>query len=156
MDEKNKSDYAVGYKKPPRHTQFKPGESGNRKGRPKQTATFREALSKQLCKKVTVTMGNRVQKIPMLEAIAIKHVSKAVSGDPKSTAIVLDSLRSDEGSRGSNLDELLSEFRSINARNAGKRAPIGSMPAKTGRNCEHTNEAAPANTSNNEGSDRDI
>jgi len=29
------SDYEVGYKKPPRHSQFKPGNRGNPKGRGK-------------------------------------------------------------------------------------------------------------------------
>src|SRR5215213_6143909 len=29
--------YEVGYRKPPRHTQFKPGQSGNPKGRPRQS-----------------------------------------------------------------------------------------------------------------------
>jgi hypothetical protein len=53
----SKSDYPVGYKKPPRHTQFKPGQSGNPRGRPKQSATFADVLTKQLRKKVTVTMG---------------------------------------------------------------------------------------------------
>jgi hypothetical protein len=131
MDKNNKSDYPVGYKKPPRHTEFKPGQSGNPSGRPKQSATFADALTKQLRKKVTVTMGSQVQKIPILEAIAIKHVSKAASGDPKSTAIVLDSLRSDESSQDSNLGELLLQFRSIDAsRKTGKRVPTRSMEAR--------------------------
>ncbi|WP_345821102.1 DUF5681 domain-containing protein [Methylobacterium fujisawaense] len=30
-------DYEVGYRKPPRHTQFKPGTSGNRRGRPRRS-----------------------------------------------------------------------------------------------------------------------
>ena len=89
MDKKNQSDYTVGYKKPPRHTQFKPGESGNRKGRPKQGETFADVITKQVRKKVTVSTGNIVRKVPMLVAIAMKHISKAAGGDPKSTAIVL-------------------------------------------------------------------
>jgi hypothetical protein len=53
MDKNDKSDYPVGYKKPPRDTQFKPGQSENRKGRPKRSATFADVLSKQLRKQVT-------------------------------------------------------------------------------------------------------
>ncbi|MEQ8289313.1 MAG: DUF5681 domain-containing protein [Gammaproteobacteria bacterium] len=34
-DDGNGGNYEVGYKKPPKHTQFKKGQSGNRKGRPK-------------------------------------------------------------------------------------------------------------------------
>ena len=32
--------YPIGYKKPPRDTQFKPGQSGNFKGRPKGAKNF--------------------------------------------------------------------------------------------------------------------
>jgi hypothetical protein len=124
------SDYPVGYKKPPRHTQFKPGQSGNRSGRPKQHATFADVLTKQLRKSVTVTIGNTVQKIPLLEAVAMKHISKAASGDPKSTAIVLAFLKPNENDRSNNLSELLQQFRSIHAcRKVGKRVPTGSIEA---------------------------
>ena len=34
-------DYEVGYKKPPKHSQFQPGESGNPKGRPKGSRNFK-------------------------------------------------------------------------------------------------------------------
>jgi hypothetical protein len=114
-DKNDNSDYPVGYKKPPRHAQFKPGQSGNSKGRPKRSPTFEEALTKQLRRSVTVTMGDRVEKIPMLEAIAIKLVSQAASGDPKSTAIVRDSLKSSENDEGHKFPELLQQFRSIYA-----------------------------------------
>jgi hypothetical protein len=114
-DHNNNSDYPVGYKKPPRHSQFKPGQSGNSKGRPKRSPTFDEALAKQLRRSVTVTMGDTVQKIPMLQAIAIKHVSQAATGDPKSTAIVLNSLKSRENDEGNKFPELLEQFRSIHA-----------------------------------------
>jgi len=33
--------YKVGYGKPPKHTQYKPGQSGNRRGRPKKKKTVR-------------------------------------------------------------------------------------------------------------------
>ncbi len=33
-------EYEVGYKRPPKHTQFKLGQSGNMKGRPKGTRNF--------------------------------------------------------------------------------------------------------------------
>jgi hypothetical protein len=37
-------DYQVGYGKPPKHTQFKPGKSGNPQGRPKGTKNLKTDL----------------------------------------------------------------------------------------------------------------
>ena len=146
MKKNDESGYAVGYKKPPRHSQFKPGESGNKKGRPKQSATFAELLKKQLAKKVTVTMGNEVKKIPMLAAIALKHVSKAASGDPKSTAIVLSFLKSNENDQGNTLSELLQQFRSVHAsrkgsKRASTRAKVRPVSPPTGNSNNEENKA---------------
>ena len=38
----------VGYKQPPKHTQFKPGQSGNPKGRPKGTQNLATDLAEEL------------------------------------------------------------------------------------------------------------
>ena len=49
------SDYKTGYKKPPKHSQFKKGESGNNKGRPKnKPISIFHYLEKLLRKKITV------------------------------------------------------------------------------------------------------
>ena len=82
-DSNDKSDDTVGYKKPPRHAQFKPGQSGNSKGRPKPSATFADVLQKQLRKNVTVTLGKKVQKVSMLEMIAAIHAQAADERVPR-------------------------------------------------------------------------
>ena len=38
-DQSAEGDYEVGYGKPPKHSRFKPGQSGNPKGRPRVPAT---------------------------------------------------------------------------------------------------------------------
>jgi hypothetical protein len=110
-------DYPVGYKRPPLHTRFKTGQSGNKKGRPKKLATFADVILKQLRKIVTISIGGKVQKISMLEAIALKHVSQAANGNHKSTALLLDLLKPTEDDRGNHLPELLQELRSQDAAN---------------------------------------
>lgn len=40
---RNNSDYEVGYKKPPQHTRFKKGHSGNSVGGPKRHYSLKEA-----------------------------------------------------------------------------------------------------------------
>lgn len=133
MDKSDKSDFSVGYKKPPRHTQFKPGQSGNPKGRPRQPTTIADVVAKQLRKRVTVTMGGKAETVPMLHAIAMKLVSQAANGDHKSTAMVLGALNASESDPNNKLPELLQQFREIHASHvvADRRRsrPTGSIKA---------------------------
>jgi hypothetical protein len=116
-DKNDNSEYPVGYKRPPRHTQFKPGQSGNSKGRPKKSVTFADVISKQLRKIVTITIGGKPQRITMLEAIGLKQVSQAVNGNHKSTALLLGALKPTEGDHGDHLPELIRQFRLQDAAN---------------------------------------
>ena len=45
----------VGYKRPPSKTQFKPGQSGNPRGRPKRKVDMSESLNRALDEKIVVT-----------------------------------------------------------------------------------------------------
>jgi hypothetical protein len=49
--------YQVGYGKPPKHTQFKLGESGNPQGRSKGTKNLKTDLAEELCEKIVVHEG---------------------------------------------------------------------------------------------------
>jgi hypothetical protein len=70
--------YAVGYGKPPHHTQFKPGQSGNPKGRPKSRASFRSLLEKRLYQTTKVKVGGDVRNIVVLEAAVMRLVQALV------------------------------------------------------------------------------
>lgn len=75
--------YYVGYKKPPVHGQFKPGQSGNPKGRPKGAKGLNTMVREILGSKVAVRTPNGVKKISKIEAVLQKTVEKALSGDPR-------------------------------------------------------------------------
>ncbi len=49
--------YKVGYRKPPRHSQFKPGESGNLRGRKKGSRGLKTDLHTELNRIVEVKLG---------------------------------------------------------------------------------------------------
>src|ERR1035441_7578847 len=53
--------YTVGYRKPPRHAQFNPGQSGNAKGRPKKATAVDDVLYEEFNRFVTITEGRKRQ-----------------------------------------------------------------------------------------------
>lgn len=73
--------YAVGWGKPPRHTQFKKGQSGNPKGRPPGSKNMNTLLAKALDEQVTARHKGKLKKFAMREAIPRQLVNKAASGD---------------------------------------------------------------------------
>jgi hypothetical protein len=113
---KKDPDYTVGYGKPPKHSQFKPGKSGNPKGRPKKTGTITDAFLKVGKKVVPVPTQDGIKRMSMKDLLAAKHWGMAVNGDHKSSTLVLDVLQRSEVKQDNHLDDLLLEFREKNAR----------------------------------------
>lgn len=71
----------VGYGKPPKHTQFKKGQSGNLAGRPKGTLNLATVLERTLREQVVINENGRRKVITKLEAAVTQLVNKAASGD---------------------------------------------------------------------------
>jgi hypothetical protein len=86
-------DYAVGYGKPPLHTRFQKGQSGNPKGRPRGRKNMSTLLSNALNGSVVVVENGRRKKITKREAIVTQLVNKSAAADLKATQIVLAMLR---------------------------------------------------------------
>jgi hypothetical protein len=82
-------DYDVGFGKPPVHTRFKPGRSGNPKGRPKGSKNFKTLVNEELDRPVTIKEGGKEKTISRREAMAKQLVKQAVTGDHKAMRVVL-------------------------------------------------------------------
>ena len=83
-------DYRVGYGRPPWHTRFRPGQSGNPAGRPKVPQTLASDLREELEEMITLGDGDAERTVSRQRAILASLTAKALEGDPKAIAMVLD------------------------------------------------------------------
>jgi hypothetical protein len=88
----------VGYGKPPQHTQFRKGQSGNHGGRPRgMTAGRANALAlKEAYRMVPVKVGNDVMFISALQAILRRQVALAANGNGPAQRAVIEKVQAIE------------------------------------------------------------
>ena len=79
----------VGYKRPPKATQFKPGRTGNPKGRPKTVPTFKTDLNDELSELITVRENGQECKITKRRAMVKALVAAAIKGDVRATNTIV-------------------------------------------------------------------
>ena len=83
----------VGYGKPPKHTQFKKGQSGNPKGRPKQVQAHMPVsriIRHSLSEEVQGFVNGKTRKMTKLAAIIEVQSAKALKGDTRAAKLVID------------------------------------------------------------------
>ena len=74
-----KNGYQVGYGKPPKNSQFKPGQSGNPKGRPKGAKNLSTELLEELQEQVKVSEDGKQKTISKQRAMIKSLMAKSVS-----------------------------------------------------------------------------
>jgi len=79
----------VGYGRPPIHTRFKPGQSGNPLGRRRVPTSVSIALSTALEERVSITQGKTRKSGSKARALLVSLVAKALQGDMKALASVV-------------------------------------------------------------------
>ncbi len=85
-------DYEVGYRKPPKHAQWKKGQSGNPKGRPKGSKNMSTILNDMLSERVTVRENGKVRTMPLREAWAASLVRTAMTGSVRDQLALMKAL----------------------------------------------------------------
>lgn len=81
-------DFEVGYGKPPKHTRFKKGSSGNPKGRPKGARNLKTELEEEFFEKIPVKEDGKASKVSKQRAMIKKLMAKAVAGDIRAATLL--------------------------------------------------------------------
>lgn len=138
-------DYEVGYGKPPKSGQFKPGQSGNLKGSRKKPESVAEQVRRILGKKVTVTEGGKQKRLTLQEIMLTSVANKAAKGDLKALSFIMDLTKSHEDQSTStiNPDQLESDSQALidtflRQQNIGE--PISDEPADADPGIDGTDE----------------
>ena len=82
--------HEVGYKRPPSHSRFKPGHSGNPAGRPKRQVSFSDALLTELA--TSLPGKDPEQARSKLQALVKTLVDAAIGGNARSQSLVVGAL----------------------------------------------------------------
>lgn len=109
------TDDAVGYGRPPKSTQFKKGQSGNPRGRPKGSRPVGAVLQDILGQRIAVTENGKTRRLPALEVMLRRLANDAMRSEPVALKLMLSLFdrygQSPEA--GIRLDEVLAEDKTI-------------------------------------------
>lgn len=82
-------EYDVGYSKPPKSTQFKPGQSGNPKGRPSGIKNLSTDLQEELESSVLITENSQQREVTKQRAVIKTMFAKAMKGDSRAASTLI-------------------------------------------------------------------
>jgi hypothetical protein len=100
--------FAVGYGRPPVHSRFKPGQSGNPKGRAKQSRNMRTIVQQVLNEDMQIREGGRVRRMSAMEALVRTTLTRSFKGDPKALVSLIVLLK--QSGYGMDRDELTADL----------------------------------------------
>jgi hypothetical protein len=89
-DDGDDDDYEVGYRKPPKATQFRRGQSGNPKGRPKGAQNFTTVVRRTARLGVSLLENGRRRRVSTQEAVLLRLREKALAGDARALDTYLE------------------------------------------------------------------
>lgn len=81
--------YRVGYGKPPKHTRFRPGQSGNPKGRRKGARGLKTDLAAALDERQTIQVNRQPVTASRQRLLLMTLAARAAAGDVKAAAVMI-------------------------------------------------------------------
>ena len=91
-----KRTYEVGYGKPPISGRWKPGQSGNPSGRPKNPSCFGDAVMKELFKTVTANVGGKIVKASNHQLFVQQMIKDGITKGTAAKRLVLQFMEQHE------------------------------------------------------------
>jgi hypothetical protein len=87
----NDDDDSIGYGKPPKHSRFKKGQSGNPRGRKRREAyeETEHPLRTYLLEPMPVTIKGKKVKMPVVDVLMKSMINKALGGCHKTQKLLL-------------------------------------------------------------------
>ena len=82
--------FVVGYKKPPQHSRFQPGKSGNPRGKQKGVRNFGTDVKRTLEMPVRLNDQGRTKRVSTQEAALLRLREKTLNGDARSIVQILE------------------------------------------------------------------
>ena len=86
----------AGRRLPPLATRFRPGQSGNPRGRPKRARGLAGLVARALAERVEAKENGRRRRITKLEAAVKQLVNRAASGEARATQLLLALIQANE------------------------------------------------------------
>lgn len=84
------ADYKVGKGRPPKHTRFRRGQSGNPSGKKKGTRSLKADVDDELRAIVSITENGRPRKITKQQLLVKSTLAKAIKGDNRATQQIFE------------------------------------------------------------------
>ncbi|MEP0322126.1 DUF5681 domain-containing protein [Bauldia litoralis] len=128
--------YTVGYGKPPVHARFRPGQSGNPKGRKKQSRNLSTEVREALSAGIVINDGGRKKRISTQRGGILMLIQKALKGDLRALSLLLDlaGRYNDDPPPPSTDEPLSADEEAILSAYVADRLADGSLPRPNGDN----------------------